>query len=260
MEDFESAIIDYDAAILITDDSDELYYDSLASRGASYYFLGDFTNAIADLTLVIDNVTVSVQSYAVRGESYYFQENWQLALADFNTVIELDNTNAGSFANRGLIHYYLGNQSSALEDWEEAFSLNPDISTSFRDGVQQLIRYELYPTALQRVNDIILLDAYNGVTRWQNNFYRAYIHLQLGNNLDAILDATLVIEDGGDEALSSMPEILLVRSEGYLNLGFLESGLEDANDYILLAPDDREGYAMRGNIHFADDNFELALS
>lgn len=263
LEDIENAISDYTLAIELSDENSEQYYSALYSRGVAHNFLNEHENAISDLTIVIDDFESAnslFTAHVIRASSYRLQGELDLALIDYSMAIEIDDTAAAVYANRGIVFNTIGDTESAVSDWFSAVEIDPNITDSFRSSVAQLTRLGLYTRALETSDEAIMLDAFMGNFRWENNLYRSEPNLLLGNNLDAILDANIAIEVGQAQALELRPEILLIRAEAYTNLEFLEQALNDVNEYIEIAPDRADGYAVRGNIYFLDDQFEEALS
>ncbi|MBL4593365.1 MAG: tetratricopeptide repeat protein, partial [Flavobacteriales bacterium] len=86
MDDFNSALIDFNKAILLGSDNDEVYY--------------------------------------YRGVVNYETANYKAAMTDFNEAIELDPKNAMLYFYRGEVSHELKDNVKACEDWQKAESMS----------------------------------------------------------------------------------------------------------------------------------------
>lgn len=100
----------------------ESYLRSCALRLAQQ---GDYTEAIAILTQLINRQPQNAVNYNNRGLIYFQSGNLQQALADYNTAIELHPNLASTYNNRANYYAACGELAAALADYDQAIDLNP---------------------------------------------------------------------------------------------------------------------------------------
>ena len=94
-------------------------------RGLLNYLMHDFNSALIDfdkaIVLGINNNDV----YYYRGVVLYETANYKDALTDFDKALELEPENALLYFYRGEVHHGLKNDVKACEDWNKAESKSP---------------------------------------------------------------------------------------------------------------------------------------
>ncbi len=81
---------------------------AFCNRGASYFELGDHSQAFADYTRAIELDPKDTTAFRNRGLSYDELGEYSQAIADFSRAIELDPKDAATFYNRGLAIHEAG--------------------------------------------------------------------------------------------------------------------------------------------------------
>lgn len=262
LDKFNQAISDYNLFISRTDDANALYYQAFLYRGLAHSSLDNTEQALSDVTTVIDNggnVRNVEVAYSIRASIYRDRGEFERAIDNYDEAIAIDPTQARLYSNRGFIYYDMGRIDRATDDWVTAFDRDTDLTDSYRTTAALLTRRGAYDDAIEQLNEAILLDAFAGNFRWENYLARSKPHLELNNHLQALLDANTALSVNSSAALELEPQILLVRSEAYLNLERYDEALEDVNRYLEIAGDNYEAYRIRGDIYYQLENYEQAL-
>jgi tetratricopeptide (TPR) repeat protein len=89
-------------------------------------FFQNTSNAIEDMTKVIQLAPDAAQAYLTRGLLYMIW-NDDMALRDFNRAIELSNQNAEAYYQRGLLYLRTAKMPQAQKDLAAAARLNPEL-------------------------------------------------------------------------------------------------------------------------------------
>jgi len=89
---------------------------------------GDFQEAVALYSRVIDDDPRNIEAYLARAEVYVRMEEFDNALADFNQVLRIDENNINAYNNRGNHYARQGDFLLALDDYNTALDLAPENS------------------------------------------------------------------------------------------------------------------------------------
>jgi tetratricopeptide (TPR) repeat protein len=124
-----------------------------AERGASYYALKDYPNAIADFTKAIElGPTPQFQSamYFNRALAHDGSGRADLALADYDQAIALNSNDAKSHLNRAVIRHNRGEYGPAIDDYTRAIQIDPGYAPAYQN---RAIAYEAIGMTIQAQQD-----------------------------------------------------------------------------------------------------------
>ena len=126
---FEEALVDYNRSIQL----DPAFVKAYSNRGNTYSSLGRYEEALADYNqaLQLDH-TFSV-AYNNRGFAYLELKQYENALHDFNRAIALDSEYAEALTNRGFIYEKLNHHKEALEDYKRAIAADPEFAKAYHN-------------------------------------------------------------------------------------------------------------------------------
>ncbi len=132
LENYKSAIEDFDKAIELEND----YIDAYYVRALCYGNLKKYDKAANDFNKVIELNPEYKDAYINRG--YYVLEkkgDFQGAISDYNKFLDLnvDGDNAFAYNNRGYAKYRLKNYNEAMDDIQESIRLNTDNSFVYKN-------------------------------------------------------------------------------------------------------------------------------
>ncbi|MEA5581185.1 tetratricopeptide repeat protein [Nodularia harveyana UHCC-0300] len=99
--------------------------DYLRSSALSSARQGDYTEAIALLTELIERRPQNSVDYNNRGLIYFQSGEMPKALGDYNTALLLNPNLASAYNNRANYHAARGEFVAALADYDQAIDLNP---------------------------------------------------------------------------------------------------------------------------------------
>ena len=132
LENYKSAIDDFDQAIELEND----YIDAYYVRALCYGNLKKYDKAVNDFNKVIELNPEYKDAYINRGY-YVFEKtgDFQGAIDDYNKFLDLniDGDNAFAFNNRGYAKYKLNDYVGAMDDIQESIRLNPDNSFVYKN-------------------------------------------------------------------------------------------------------------------------------
>ena len=92
-------------------------------RGFAYEKAELFAEALADYSAVIASDPSAEKAYSNRGNVYFKRERYDLAVADYTQALALNPTNGRALYNRGIAYQRLGELNQACQDWQQAQSL-----------------------------------------------------------------------------------------------------------------------------------------
>jgi tetratricopeptide (TPR) repeat protein len=126
---FEKAIGDFNAALLLNPRSADAYYD----RGVSYQSLGNGDLAAKDYSEAIEISPTYAKAYYNLGLIHVNRSDNAQALVDFSNAIAADPRFAEAYCNRGLVLKIQRNNDQAIADLSKAISIKPDLTAAY-DG------------------------------------------------------------------------------------------------------------------------------
>jgi hypothetical protein len=117
----------YDHTLEVTDNNWPIYYN----RGAAYYHLGNYRQAIEDLNRAIEIKPGYAEAYVSRGLAYNELGNYRQAIEDLNSAIEINPEYAEAYYNRGITYYHIGNYRQAIENYDRAIEIKPAYADAY---------------------------------------------------------------------------------------------------------------------------------
>ncbi|WP_295618849.1 tetratricopeptide repeat-containing serine protease family protein [Chamaesiphon sp. GL140_3_metabinner_50] len=125
--DYQNAIADYNRALVLNPQFDEIYF----RRGIARSLTKDWQGAEADYTRAIEVKPQHAEAYLHRGNSRNLLANWQGAKSDFDLAITLEPNISSAYVGRGVAWCELKNCQSALKDYDRAIALTPDEAETY---------------------------------------------------------------------------------------------------------------------------------
>ena len=119
LDQYQTAIDDYDAAINLKPDFAPAYY----FRGTVKRSLGQYKEAIEDYNTAIDLKNDFASAYYFRGTIRGDLGEHFIAIQDYNKAIDAKPDYAFAYLRRGIANYLLDRNWAAKKDWETALEL-----------------------------------------------------------------------------------------------------------------------------------------
>ncbi|MFX1555421.1 MAG: tetratricopeptide repeat protein, partial [Promethearchaeota archaeon] len=215
---------------------------ALASRGATYLWMGEYAAALADLNQAIELDRGDVWAIAHRGATYRQMREYPEALADLDRALELKPDYVWAIATRGATHRRIGDLAAALADLDRAIELDPNAVWAILNRGDTYRRMGEYIAALADFNRAIELNPNNAwaITR------RGVIYWSLKQYPAALADLDQAIELEPNYAWG-----FAVRGLTYGVLGQYPAALADFDLAIKLDPDGAGFRYGRGLLHLA---------
>lgn len=157
LEDYENALNDLSRALDLPSPSAEFTAEIYASRSAIYAQQEQFDLALADLDAGLLINDASPDLHYRRGLIYVNQQRNAEALADLNVVVDLAPNFPNGYSVRGYVHQQLGDLEAAAADFTRLIALTPDDPAAYRNRAAIYIQMEDYAAALADYNQVITL-------------------------------------------------------------------------------------------------------
>jgi S1-C subfamily serine protease len=119
--DYHGAIVDYDKAIALNPQFEEIYF----RRGIARTLIKDWQGAEADYTKAIATKPEYAEAYLHRGSIRNTLNNWQGAKSDFDIALDLNPNSLPAYIGRGVALCELDDCKSGIQDYNRAIALNP---------------------------------------------------------------------------------------------------------------------------------------
>ena len=123
-------------AVLGCEDYAIMYLD----KGNRHLAQGQFDEAIAAYTKVIELDPESVIAYSNRGEAYYSIGEYDEAIADYTRAIEMDPEFWLAYYHRGLAYESKGEYEEAASDYEKVIeiAIDPELVEDARQALERI--------------------------------------------------------------------------------------------------------------------------
>ena len=214
--DYKGAIDDFSKAILLDNESDQLYF----LRGFYKIKLKDFKGGISDLSESIEINPESAIAYDNRGFARSELKDNKGAIEDFDRAIELNPSESNTYINRALAKAELDDHMSAYEDCSKAIELNPKSFSAYFNRANIWKVLEPYEAIEDYSKAIELNPLYSDCY-----FFRGELLYESEEEFEqAISDFDKVIEIGTDPL---MKEVYKKRGLSKKSLGDLKGACED---------------------------------
>ena len=199
--------------------------------------LGNYKDAIADLTEAIRLAPKNTYAYFNRGVAKSYLGQHTDAIADWNEAIRLNPDFVSAYVNRGFLKGELGQYIAAIADFNTVIRLKPNFAVAYfyrglmKDNLKQ------YAAAIKDFDTVILLDPDNPEA--YNN--RGAAKSELGQYASAIADWDTTIRLKPDYA-----EAYFNRGLANGKLGRHTTAIADFDNVIRLKPNNIYAYFNRG--------------
>ena len=121
LEDYGKAYTDFNAAVI----ADPGLTAARFNRALAAMHLGEYAQAISDLTICIDNNFERAMATGLRGICRVQTANYSDAETDLKVALSTDPENASYWGSHGLCRYHLGDYPEATELMSKALELDP---------------------------------------------------------------------------------------------------------------------------------------
>lgn len=100
--------------------------DALMERGRKQMEAGDFAEAIATFSTVIDHAPDFAEAWNARATAFFMTERYGLAMEDIEQVLRLNPRHFGAWSGLAMILERIGRPADALRAYREVLKLNPN--------------------------------------------------------------------------------------------------------------------------------------
>ncbi|MBN1592151.1 MAG: tetratricopeptide repeat protein, partial [Candidatus Coatesbacteria bacterium] len=240
--DEDAALSDFDAALKLLDDPDELA--ELHARRADHYMeYGDVFLALEELDKAIEesprdpNLFVRRGIFALQGDENQMIDD---AIIDFGIALELDPTNRTARISRARARAMLKDFDRAIEDLDECIDFNSDDAEAYTE--RALIRADLGKDLELVVSDCDrLLDI--APNRVDAHAARATIFTMIHRYREAVAES-----DKALELKPISPEMHSIKGKALHLCGDIDLAIASFNKAIELNPRFREAYLFRASV------------
>ena len=125
--DYRGAIIDYDKALALNPQFEEIYF----RRAVARTLIKDWQGAEADYTRAIATKPEYAEAYLHRGSIRNTLNHWRGAKADFDIALALNPNSLPAYIGRGVALCELNDCKSGLQDYNQAIALNPTFAEAY---------------------------------------------------------------------------------------------------------------------------------
>jgi tetratricopeptide (TPR) repeat protein len=149
----QSAILDFDKAILLKPELPEAYYN----RGLVYKELGKNEFAMLDYNMAIKLKPDYAEAYNNMGMVNYESGDLKSAMVNYNKAISLKHDFAVAYNNRGWLYYEAGDSISAMLDYNKAILQKPDFALAYNNRATLKEKISDFDGAMKDINTAITL-------------------------------------------------------------------------------------------------------
>ena len=125
--DYRGAIVDYDKAIALNPQFEEIYF----RRGIARTLIKDWPEAEADYTKAIATKPAHAEAYLHRGSIRNTLNNWQGAKSDFDLALALNPNSLPAYVGRGVALCELNDCKSGIQDYNRAIAINSTYAEAY---------------------------------------------------------------------------------------------------------------------------------
>jgi len=180
LQDYKSAIIDYDSALSIN----PVYYASYINRGYARFVLGDSRGSLDDYNKAIELKPDYYSAYNNRGSTLANMGKLDAAMADFSKAILLNKENGKAYCNRGLVYINQNKPEEAISDFTKCIEISPTYYPAFNFRAMVYSREKKYELALKDLDLCLKIQPYFAEALYN----RGVLHLQLNQKRSACED------------------------------------------------------------------------
>jgi S1-C subfamily serine protease len=125
--DYRGAIIDYNKALALNPQFEEIYF----RRGIARTLIKDWQGAEADYTRAIATKPEYAEAYLHRGSIRNTLNNWRGAKSDFDIALALNPNSLPAYIGRGVALCELNDCKGGLQDYNRAIAINPTYADAY---------------------------------------------------------------------------------------------------------------------------------
>ncbi|MEO0468444.1 MAG: tetratricopeptide repeat protein [Bacteroidota bacterium] len=245
--EYQEAITDLSKAI----DYNPNFALAWRERGQARFALQEYEKAIQNLNQALSIDAADPIAYMARGDAYAAMEKFDGATFDYAKVIELQPRNAEPHVKKGLIYL-------SQKDYDQAFkAMNDGVQAAPSQAMAYLGRGRAYLAkgntgrAMNDFNRAIALDPRDG----DAYYFRAKLHRETGQLAAAERDLQAAIQ-----AKTSYFDAYLVRAEVYRANQQYVKALAQYSEALRLNPNQPLVYYRRGDEYLRLRQYEKALA
>ncbi|XP_046851742.1 dnaJ homolog subfamily C member 3-like [Xenia sp. Carnegie-2017] len=230
-------------------------FNTYVENSVSLMEMGDFSNAIEQLTKALEIAPWDASLRSKRAECYEVMGELYKAVTDIKTTTKLVSDNTGAFLQISKLHYQMGDLEDGLREIRECLKLDPDhkdcftlykklkkLNKQFNDG-DDLINKGRYSDAIQKFKAALktepALDFY--ILKAKSKI--CHCHRMNGDITETLNSCTEAIELDENNV-----DALCDRAEGYILNEMYE---EAVNDY-------QTAKNINGDLHKVNEGMEKA--
>lgn len=194
-EDWE-AVVRSSSAILDADPEDS---DAYIARGAAYYSLAKYPQAIADLSEAFRRGVDSAQWYLLRASCYSAEKDWDRAQEDLSHALVLNPDDASTYRARFALFFKQGRWQEAIADLSKAIRLEPENALNYLMRASAQERQGATEAALADLEAALRLDPYD----WSVYQCRALLEIEQGQTAQGRSDLATAVHLNPDDFAES---------------------------------------------------------
>ncbi len=243
---FDQAIDDFTSALNL----DPTSADALKNRGLTYKKIGQSKEAFGDFTRALRLQPRSPELYNLRGAAYLDDRQYSAAIIDFTKAIGLNQDYTKAYINRGKAYQYTRKLDSAAADFSKVIALTPKDWLAYLNRASVLMDQGKLQDAIADCDQSIKLDPQNPAPyTMRGELWRLQGNLQhsLGDHNTSL-------------SLKPTEEAYNNRAWTLMDQGKLDDAIADCNQAIQLNPNFYLAYATLGVIEQKQQNFTASLN
>ncbi|HJT55511.1 MAG TPA: serine/threonine-protein kinase [Ktedonobacteraceae bacterium] len=128
------------------------------NRGLAYHQLKEYRQAITDYNRALELDPTDSTIYNNRGFTYSYLKAYKLAIADYDQALRSDPKNAYAYNNRGTAYSDLKEYERAIEDYDQALEIDPKYTDAYTSRGTAYFELGEYQRALTNYNNAIALN------------------------------------------------------------------------------------------------------
>jgi len=244
---FDNAISDLSEAI----NRDPGFSVAYLNRGVAHSNKSEIDRAIKDASEAIRLNSNSVSAYDLRGNLLLLKQEPSRALLDFDRMIALEPSNARGYTNRGYALQSDSRYTEALVAFDKATQLAPKDAASYAGRAVVFDSLGEFDKATREYTAAIERDARN------SSYYsgRGEIRRERGELNRALEDSNKALEIAPNNKDALNNRALIWRDKGEL-----DKAIADYDEAILIDPNYSRAYGNRGEIWRLKGNIDRAIS
>jgi len=256
----------------------------LYTTGKDFVASGNYEDAIAQFTKVIEENPEYTEAYVARADAYEKAGKKEDAASDYKRATAFDEKDESIYYNAGRLYYELEQYEEAIPMLVKVTTLDKKHINAYKYKMNSYIALEKYDQALKESNSLVDL-----AETAENYYWRGFIQDKRENYANAEIDLRKSIEESpnmlesyvllGDVLLkakkydqslaictkalsidSKCKEALWTRSKIYKEKIDYPSAINDLSKMIIFSPDDSEAFFARGMYYQEFNQHQSAIN